>query len=124
VLEEHYLPVREAFLATFGPCHFSTDWSLCRQRNSAFAAAGRRLLAALAPTHPPARLANADETLRRGVNGLVGLVTEQNACIDTGKGDACARFSLCCNPSGVDLNNAISELNALAPSANLPPPNE
>jgi hypothetical protein len=124
VLKAHYLPAREALLATFAPCHFSTDWQLCRQRNIEFATEVKQLMTALTATPPPASLAGADAKLHQGLMGLIELVTKQNACIDGGKEDACASFSLCCNPSAVDLNNAIGELNEAFPSAKLPPPNE
>jgi hypothetical protein len=123
VLRTDYLPARKAFLATFGPCHFSIDWSLCRHRNLEFADAGEKLLAALTATPAPASLKDGAARLRQGLNGVLDQVGTQNACIEAGKEDACASFSLCCNASAVDLSNAIGEINAAFPDAKLPSPN-
>jgi hypothetical protein len=124
VLRADYLPARKAFLATFGPCHFSIDWSLCHHRNLEFADAGEKLLAALTATPAPASLKDGAARLRQGLNDVLDQVRTQNACIEAGKEDACASFSLCCNASAVDLSNAIGEINAAFPDAKLPSPND
>jgi hypothetical protein len=109
VLRLHYLPLRKAFVSAIAPCQ-RKDLPTCRRRLAASDGAAKRLVRALARTRPPARVAQAHRTLRRGVRDFAGWAEKYIAAIDSGDQATLDSIGCICRAPTADITNAIGEI--------------
>jgi hypothetical protein len=110
VLEERYVPLKQALDAAVEPCQ-AEDFPTCRRHMTRALDAAEMLRERLMDADVPEGLEDADRQFKRGLSALADVLEQTLAAIDAGDEDEVARLHMEQHAAGADVNNPLGLFN-------------